>query len=255
VEVLRFRSWAVPWQTIRSDYELCVIERGGADWRVGRRRFSSTAGAVHVLPPATFHCAADAVAPADFTVVLLSPERLAPFAEARRSFGTGSFKVDAAPLARSVLALARAVAASEPPLLAESALAEVLETLRSTTGTVGPTPSRAPHAVRRMRELLHEAYPTPLSLEELAREAGVGRHQAVRLFRQEVGTTPFAYLVRLRLSHAVDLLREGASVTTAAHAAGFADQPHLARWFKRVYGVPPGAYLRGGHRGKRGRRV
>ena len=38
------------------------------------------------------------------------------------------------------------------------------------------------------------------------------------------------------------LLSEGVSPALAAAEAGFADQAHLTRWFRRYYGVTPGAY-------------
>jgi len=38
------------------------------------------------------------------------------------------------------------------------------------------------------------------------------------------------------------LLSGGISPARAATEAGFADQAHLNRWFRRYYGVTPGAY-------------
>jgi AraC-like DNA-binding protein len=38
------------------------------------------------------------------------------------------------------------------------------------------------------------------------------------------------------------MLSEGVSPAWAAAEAGFADQAHLTRWFRRYYGVTPGAY-------------
>jgi AraC-like DNA-binding protein len=38
------------------------------------------------------------------------------------------------------------------------------------------------------------------------------------------------------------LLSRGVSPVVAAAEAGFADQAHLTRWFRRYYGVTPGAY-------------
>jgi AraC-like DNA-binding protein len=38
------------------------------------------------------------------------------------------------------------------------------------------------------------------------------------------------------------LLAQGSSPARAAAEAGFADQAHLTRWFRRYYGVTPGAY-------------
>jgi AraC-like DNA-binding protein len=62
------------------------------------------------------------------------------------------------------------------------------------------------------------------------------------LFRRIVGLAPHQYLLRRRLQHAQQLLSaatEGCSIADVAAGAGFADQAHLARHFRRAYGVSP----------------
>ena len=53
---------------------------------------------------------------------------------------------------------------------------------------------------------------------------------------------PHAYHLRLRLAFAVELLSNGLSVATVANQRGFADQSHLSRKFKAVYGLTPAAW-------------
>jgi AraC-like DNA-binding protein len=48
----------------------------------------------------------------------------------------------------------------------------------------------------------------------------------------------------VRVHRAAELLRGGMSASMVASATGFADQSHLTRLFKRLVGVPPGAYQR-----------
>ncbi|WP_461030329.1 helix-turn-helix domain-containing protein, partial [Streptomyces sparsus] len=47
-----------------------------------------------------------------------------------------------------------------------------------------------------------------------------------------------------RVRRARLLLEGGTSPADAAVAVGFTDQPHLGRHFRRIVGVPPGAYQR-----------
>ncbi len=67
----------------------------------------------------------------------------------------------------------------------------------------------------------------------------------VRTFHQHVGIPPHEYMVQLRLERARSMLATGAPAAEAAHHAGFADQSHLHRHFKRVIGVTPGKYRKG----------
>ena len=59
-----------------------------------------------------------------------------------------------------------------------------------------------------------------------------------------LGMTPHAYLVQRRLALARSLLAGGQSIAEAATAAGFADQAHLTRVFRRCLGYTPAAYAR-----------
>ncbi|WP_333825104.1 AraC family transcriptional regulator [Pinisolibacter sp.] len=96
---------------------------------------------------------------------------------------------------------------------------------------------------RVMREI-EERYRQDLRLADLARLAGLSTHHLIRAFRREVGLTPHAHLIGVRVRRARDLLRAGEMPAAVASAVGFADQAHLTRVFKARIGVPPGAYRR-----------
>lgn len=249
VEILRFRAWQTPWRTTRSMFELCLVERGGAEWRVGRRSYVSTHGSVHVVPSDTFHCSTRPVTSGDFTVVLIPDAAMAGESpDGSPALRPNTHKVDASRLSARISVLVRAVSSADDPFLAEGALVEAIDATRAMVGHALPDVGREPVALRRMRELLHDELATALTLSEVAAVGGLRRHQAVRLFKRELGVTPFEYLAHMRLSRATDLLRAGVSAGTAAHETGFSDQSHLWRWFKRTTGMTPGAYVRAGRR-------
>ena len=76
----------------------------------------------------------------------------------------------------------------------------------------------------------------------LGGQARRSRFAAYRAFRVRYGLSPSEYQRQLRLRAARQALASGAAIADVAAAAGFADQAHLTRWFRRCYGITPGAY-------------
>lgn len=98
----------------------------------------------------------------------------------------------------------------------------------------------------RVRLRIHDgetAVPTAdLTMADLAAAADCSRYAAYRAFCSVYGMTPSDYQRQLRLRAARRLLAAGLPLAAVAAETGFADQPHLTRWFRRCYGVTPGAY-------------
>lgn len=99
-----------------------------------------------------------------------------------------------------------------------------------------------PQAIRRARDLIDDQPARAVTLEDLAREAGLSRFQVLRGFARATGMTPHAYLVQCRIDLARRMIAGGSSLAEAAIASGFADQSHMTRTFIRKYGLSPGAY-------------
>ena len=78
-----------------------------------------------------------------------------------------------------------------------------------------------------------------LSLKTLAGIAGLSPSRFMHVFTESVGVPVRPYILWLRLQRAACDLTEGASVTSAAHHAGFSDSAHLTRTFRRMLGVTP----------------
>ena len=81
-----------------------------------------------------------------------------------------------------------------------------------------------------------------LPIAEIAAMAGLRRESFTRLFTQRVGMPPHAYRLADRLNAARQRLREGAVLAELAAELGFADQSHLGRHFRRMFGTSPRAY-------------
>lgn len=95
-----------------------------------------------------------------------------------------------------------------------------------------------------IRDYLHDAMHQDIGLDEIARYAGIDRFRLTRQFQKTFGQSPHAYLVRLRLRTARQLLSQGGDPARVAAQVGFADQSHLGRWFRRAYRITPAAYMK-----------
>jgi AraC family transcriptional regulator len=106
-------------------------------------------------------------------------------------------------------------------------------------GSTGP----APGWLYRVRARLHEEFRAPLTLAALAADAGVHPGHLQRVFRQHYRCTPAQYAAQLRIEWAQQvLLRPDAEIARVALDAGFSDQAHFTRRFRRLTGTTPGKY-------------
>jgi AraC family transcriptional regulator len=95
-------------------------------------------------------------------------------------------------------------------------------------------------AFKRLREYIVAHLDQPIEVEALAALAGRSLFHFSRVFTRSVGMTPYRYVVHLRLQRAIELVRDGGpGLAEIAAQTGFADQSHLSRWVRRVYGVSP----------------
>jgi AraC-like DNA-binding protein len=98
--------------------------------------------------------------------------------------------------------------------------------------------------VQRAQALLHARFDASLSLDELAEAAGTEKYALLRAFSHEVGITPHAYQVQLRMAHACRLIARQVPLADVALEVGYSEQSALYRPFTRLVGVTPGAYAR-----------
>jgi AraC-like DNA-binding protein len=103
-------------------------------------------------------------------------------------------------------------------------------------------------AVRAACEVIHARFTNPLGTHELARHARLHESHFIRVFHRVTGLAPQGYIRQLRIARARELICAGAELIDVAQAAGFCDQAHLTREFKKAYGVTPGRLSRDLHR-------
>ncbi|HTW68785.1 MAG TPA: GlxA family transcriptional regulator [Acetobacteraceae bacterium] len=87
---------------------------------------------------------------------------------------------------------------------------------------------------------MEERLENPHTRLDLAAAAGVTPRQLERLFRRELGRTPGAHYLLLRLERARQLARQtGLPLAEIAAACGFASLSHFSRSYRARFGAPP----------------
>lgn len=98
--------------------------------------------------------------------------------------------------------------------------------------------------VRKAVRMLQDRFAECVPLEELAAAVGLSKFHLIRLFRKQVGFSPHAFQLQLRISRARQMLADGTTLADVADACGFADQAHFSRCFKNAVGYTPGTFQR-----------
>ena len=147
-----------------------------------------------------------------------------------------------------LFALSRRIAAelrcrdTAQPLVVEGLALEILG-IACRAGSAPPRGSR-PQWLARVRDRLESSFRERLQIGDLAREAGVHPVSLARAFRAHFGESPGDHVRRLRVEWAARELRSRAPrpLVEIALDAGFCDQSHFQRVFRRLTGTSPGAF-------------
>ena len=86
---------------------------------------------------------------------------------------------------------------------------------------------------------LETRFAEPVSVSDLAREAGLSTPHFARTFKKFTGLTPHQYLLRIRIERVREALLEGAPLAGIAQNLGFSSQSHLNSVFRKITGMTP----------------
>lgn len=158
-------------------------------------------------------------------------------------FVDGGVSADAALIA-AAFTMVVDCAGVEDPAAYEDALFDLAQAMNRAAGRAARVRTANRTAVMRAREFLESAVIVGARLDQLEHVTGCDRWQLSRDFRALLGTSPYRYLQHRRIDLAKRMLREGATLADAAHGAGFADQSHFGRTFRKAVGLTPREWLR-----------
>lgn len=95
---------------------------------------------------------------------------------------------------------------------------------------------------KRLKHIILNAPERAFPIRDMARSVGTSPYHMIRQFKASFGLTPHQFQIQCRIRKAQKLLERGESVTGAAYAAGFCDQSHLDRCFRKVVRMTPNEY-------------
>ncbi|MET8942460.1 AraC family transcriptional regulator [Streptomyces sp. NPDC004542] len=238
-----FTEYAYPMH-VHDAWTLLIVDDGAVRYDLERHEHGTPHDTVTLLPPHVPHNGSPAT-PDGFRkrVVYLDSSRLG-----EELIGAA---VDGPDLRDPVLRLRvgqlhSALARPGDELEAESRLTLVGERLHDHLrgGGEAPRALRDPGLARELRELVDARVVEGVSLEEAARLLHAHPAHLVRAFSGAYGIAPHQYLMSRRVERARRLLLDGLPPGAVAAAAGFYDQAHLTRHFRKLVGVTPGRYRR-----------
>ena len=235
----RFETHAYPAHT-HAEWTVLLVDHGAVTYALGRESHLAAPASVTLLPPGVPHDGRSAVRGRAFLKrVLYVEEGWLP------AWAVGA--AAALPTAAEEAALAAAAefhASVLDPREALSAEGALLHLRQSLLGHLGQAPSQVSDAplARRLRELLEDRLTETFTLVEAGRVLGAHPSHLVRVFSRAYGIPPHRYVVGRRVDLARRMLLGGHTPTEAAALAGFHDQAHLTRHFRRTLGTTPGTF-------------
>ncbi|NUY03658.1 AraC family transcriptional regulator [Paraburkholderia youngii] len=124
----------------------------------------------------------------------------------------------------------------------ESAAITFFSNVQQTLNPASLPERAASGQLARAAEYIAENCTRALKFDDVCAAAGLSASHLIRAFKLRYGMTPHAYLINRRIQYSRAQLRRGALIADVALDAGFADQAHLQRTFKRLVAATPGQY-------------
>jgi AraC-like DNA-binding protein len=249
VEMLVANPSTASWCMFHERYLLCGCPSVSTSWIYRRKLHVIEDGATAFMEPGETHRVQAKSKPSHFFTLFIEREQFVRLAEESGATGIPHFRVTEAydaPLLECLARLSRDLRAGRDVLQLQSRFAvlvhQILKYAENRPAVRPASGLMLRRSLERAREILEDRRNEPVTLDELARAAALSRFHLVRSFAKEYGLPPHAYQLQMRVLEACRFLRAGMPCVQVASAAGFADQSHFARHFKRIMGVAPGMY-------------
>lgn len=137
---------------------------------------------------------------------------------------------------------------------AESIASSLIVHLMTQYGVAGTAeldtkPGLSPSQLKKALQSAQFGLQEKVTVETMARSAGLTKFHFSRQFKQSMGMSPSRYLMKQRAELAKNLLLEPSlSIADVARKAGFSDQSHLTLNFRMHFGITPKKFRSSLHR-------
>ena len=220
----------------------CFVMQGAYTETYGSKTRECKASTLLFHPPEELHAERFHEAGGRSFIIEIAPNWLTQvrehltIAESSSDFHGGAFELLGQKLYRE---FAHTDGAS--PLIIEGLMMEMLgETMRH---SAVKQCHHSPRWLEQAKELLHARFTENLTLADVAQNVSIHPVHLAQTFHKTYQCTVGDYVRQLRIEYACHELATSAKpIVEIALAAGFCDQSHFTRTFKRIIGAPPSQY-------------
>jgi len=231
--------------------EIIWIRAGHGRLTCQGRTFEIRAGEAAIIPPNEIHSGGGSRSNLEYVAIQL------PRALLQQVSWDSRFLVDSAGNPVPIKVLSREKATSLLPIMVRTLCADLpvdrllyillpilCQMLDAPSLDSGPILERcSPHpAVALAQSIIRDQCADRVDISQLALRVELDMRYLISLFKLATGTTPHQFQIALRVELARSLLQQHLPLCEVAARAGFADQSHMNRHFRRQYGFTPGAF-------------
>lgn len=200
--------------------------------------------------PHRYYYPADGTEPWEFLFLLFRPNLILPhFRKFLNEVGEVPYiPSDCAPV-RLLMMIVNDAAAGRitDPLIASSCIYQFMTELARLQVTTLQNRDNWSENIRHAAEFIEHNYSQMISIDQLSEHVSLSKYHLIRRFSASTGLTPGAYLTRIRIEKAMELLRgTSLSIEAIAEQIGYSSGSYFIKAFRSLTGLTPGDFRSGG---------
>jgi AraC-like DNA-binding protein len=97
--------------------------------------------------------------------------------------------------------------------------------------------------IKKAKEMIYYELDNVLDSEQMSKEFNISKFQFIRMFKSNIGMSPYQYFLNTKLIHSKKYLDNTKDLYGCVVEFGFTDLSHLNRHFKKIYGITAHEYI------------